>query len=146
MELLSAIEIAEFNPVTATLGGAILGFAALILLLVRGDVAGINGMLVGLLSPQKNEFGWRLSFILGLVTSGFLYKFLNGDLPNLKTTVDPSLVMVAGLLVGIGVTFARGCTSGHGICGISRFSTRSLAATITFILSGMITVYLMNHL
>ncbi|MHA7878806.1 MAG: YeeE/YedE family protein [Saccharospirillum sp.] len=140
------LELAEFNALTSFVGGLVIGFAALLLYLLRGDVAGINGMVTGLMSPVKGEWSWRLLFVVGLVLGGLVYQALGGGLTRLEPVAHGGLVIVAGLLVGIGATVGSGCTSGHGICGISRWSIRSIAATITFVTAAMLTVFVIRHL
>lgn len=139
------MEIVNFEPLNAYLGGLMLGGAAMMLYLLRGDVAGINGMVSGLLSPIKGEVSWRVLFLIGLVIGGLLYRSNGGALETLEPAVEGYWVVLAGLLVGIGATFGSGCTSGHGICGISRWSVRSMAATGTFMATAIITVFIIRH-
>ena len=139
--------IAEFNPIMSFVGGALLGLSAMLLLIFRGDVAGINGMVSGIINFKKGELGWRIHFVLGLIIGVTIYQFLAE--PNsleLDPLVDVQWVAVAGFLVGIGATFGNGCTSGHGICGMARFSRRSIVATCTFMFTAAVTVYLVHHL
>lgn len=138
------IELAEFNALNSFLGGSILGVSALLLYLLRGDVAGINGMVTGLINPLQGEWSWRLLFVVGLIAGGFIYQWVGGGL-TLEPAAHGGLVVVAGLLVGIGATIGSGCTSGHGICGIARWSIRSIAATVTFMISAMVTVFVLYH-
>jgi uncharacterized protein len=136
----------NFTPIASTLGGALIGLSASILLLFNGRVAGISGIFAGLLSPQRGDTGWRLAFVGGLLVGGVAL-FLAA--PTLfAVTYDRTLPMIAiaGVLVGVGVRLGSGCTSGHGVCGLSRLSPRSLVATVTFIFTGAVTVYLVNAL
>ncbi|HEY8427628.1 MAG TPA: YeeE/YedE thiosulfate transporter family protein [Sandaracinaceae bacterium] len=136
----------SFTPLASTLGGALIGLAASLLLLANGRIAGISGIFAGLLSPKAGEVAWRLSFVAGLVLGG-LAVFLVA--PSLFAfTADRTLPVVAigGLLVGVGVRLGDGCTSGHGVCGLSRLSPRALVATVTFIATGALTVLLVRVL
>jgi len=139
------MEIINFDPVNAYVGGLMLGGSAMMLYLLRGDVAGINGMLTGIIKPIKGEVSWRILFLVGLVLGGLLYRGYGGALETLEPAVDGYWVVLAGLLVGIGATFGSGCTSGHGICGISRWSIRSIMATVTFMASAVVTVSIIRH-
>jgi len=127
----------------ALYGGLMIGLAAALLMVFNGRIAGISGIFAGLLQ-HPFKFHWRWAFILGLVVSPFIYQLLFtlpvvSSIPNMGTTI------FAGLLVGIGTRLGNGCTSGHGVCGIARFSKRSLVATCTFMLTGMLTVFIMRH-
>lgn len=134
----------EFTPLSAAFGGALIGLSAVSLLWLNGRVAGISGILYGVFTRQSSERNWRLLFILGLVLGGLLYQQLTG-LPLMSRQNFPlPLLIVAGLLVGIGTRLGSGCTSGHGVCGVSRFSNRSILATITFIAFGMATTTVMR--
>lgn len=136
----------NFTPIASTVGGALIGLSASILLLFNGRIAGISGIFAGLLSPQRGDTGWRVAFVAGLLVGG-LALFLAA--PALfAVTYDRTLPMVAvaGLLVGLGVRLGAGCTSGHGVCGLSRLSPRSLVATLTFIATGALTVVVVRLL
>jgi len=136
----------NFTPVSAVLGGVLIGLGAAAMLLFEGRIAGISGIVAGLLKPEKGETGWKAAFVLGLLAGGLL---LRAALPGSYDfgIIRPYGVLVAaGLLVGFGTRLANGCTSGHGVCGISRFSPRSIMATLVFIASGAFVVYLVNHL
>ncbi len=132
-----------FTPISLV-GGLILGVATIILLLGIGRIAGISGIGASLLKPKRVEM-WQVLFILGLIAAPLLYQLVV-PLPMVQITSSLPLLIVAGLLVGFGTRLGSGCTSGHGICGNARLSPRSLAATLTFILFGMITVYIGRHL
>ncbi|QED29839.1 YeeE/YedE family protein [Microvenator marinus] len=129
--------------ITAALGGGIIGLASALLLAFNGRIAGISGITGGLISPTRGEVSWRLMFLIGLLGGGFLMALL---MPEAFTASPRSTfwVVAAGLLVGFGTRLGSGCTSGHGVCGLSRFSPRSLVATLTFIGAGMVTVALFN--
>lgn len=135
-----------FTPLSATLGGVMIGASAALFLLLNGRIAGISGILGGLLTPPSRETWWRAAFLAGLVLAPLVYAGLGGSL--LSVTVDASftLLVVAGLLVGFGARLGAGCTSGHGVCGIGRGSPRSLAATGTFMAVAILTVFVTRHL
>lgn len=130
----------------ATAGGALIGLASAMMMLFQGRIAGISGIFAGLLSPTRGDLLWRALFVGGLALGGLLMFALQPDLfPSSFSTSAPATI-AAGLLVGFGTRLGSGCTSGHGICGISRFSARSIAATLTFIATGAATVYITHHL
>ncbi|MFA6053618.1 MAG: YeeE/YedE family protein [Methylobacter sp.] len=126
-------------------GGLLIGVAAAMFVLLNGRIAGISGILGGLLQADKGDKLWRVLFLLGMATAPFVYQ-ITSDLPPVTIEAGTMQLIIAGLLVGLGTSFASGCTSGHGICGISRGSIRSIAATLTFMMAGFITVYLTRHL
>lgn len=135
----------NFTPWASLLGGMLIGIATAILILFNGRIAGISGILGGLVKPRMDDVDWRLAFVLGLLLSSIVWDvFLPTQLPLIET--NNTTIIVAGLLVGIGTRFGSGCTSGHGICGLSRASPRSIVATLTFMLVGFITVYIVRHL
>ncbi|MGG1355614.1 YeeE/YedE family protein [Psychrobacter pacificensis] len=136
------IDWQAFTPISLV-GGLMLGVATVILLLGIGRIAGISGIFSSLLKPKRVEM-WQILFILGLVISPVLYR-LARPLPNVEISTSLPLLIVAGLLVGFGTRLGSGCTSGHGICGNARLSPRSLAATVTFMLLGIVTVYIGRH-
>jgi uncharacterized protein len=129
----------------AIAGGVLIGLASSLLILLNGRIAGISGILGGLLHPGTNDVAWRFTFLAGLVVSPLVYGLL-ATLPVVEVEAKPWLLILAGLLVGFGTRLGSGCTSGHGVCGIARVSRRSIAATLVFIASGMLTVYVMRHL
>ena len=135
----------HFTPVSALAGGVLIGIAVSILLWVNGTIAGISGILGGLVSGARGEVGWRLVFLAGLVLGNLLYRAIAGEVPISIDTPLPALA-VAGLMVGFGTRIGAGCTSGHGICGIARFSTRSIVATAVFMTTGAATVFVIRHL
>jgi len=129
----------EFTPMTAAIGGALIGLSAVLLLWLNGRVAGVSGILYGVFTRHSAERDWRLLFVVGLVMGGAIYQWVT-ELPLMTRDDFPLPVLViAGLLVGVGTRLGSGCTSGHGVCGISRFSLRSFLATATFIATGIIT-------
>ena len=138
------IDWAAFTPYSALAGGALIGIAAALLLLLNGRIAGISGILGGLLRPQPGDIGWRAAFISGLVFAPLLFAAA-APLPSAILNTPTPLLISAGLLVGIGTRYGSGCTSGHGVCGIARLSPRSLIATMTFMAAGFVTTYLLRH-
>jgi len=127
------------------LGGALIGLAATLLLLVHGRVAGISGICSGVLSPGTADWLWRFAFIVGLVITGFIAFEQTPEAFEFGVKRSPGAVAAAGLMVGIGTTIGSGCTSGHGVCGISRLSVRSIVATCTFMATGALAAFLVNH-
>lgn len=135
----------EFTPLHALLGGLLIGSSAVLLLWLNGRIAGVTGMLTGLLVKPSAAQIWRLLFLLGLVAGAALYGLLS-DTPTPQRQGFPTwLLIAAGLLTGYGTAQANGCTSGHGVCGLARFSARSLVATCTFLLVAMVTTYGLRH-
>lgn len=138
------IDWAHFTPWTSLAGGVLIGAAAAMLLLLNGKIAGISGILGGLLRPGAGDIGWRVAFITGLMAAPLLYR-LAAPLPAVQIDAGTTLLVVAGLLVGAGTRYGSGCTSGHGVCGLSRLSPRSLVATATFMAAGFVTVFVVRH-
>lgn len=139
------IDWIDFTPWSSLAGGILLGIAASLFILVNGRILGISGIVGGLLRPRGGDAGWRVSFLLGLFAAPLLYMAVAGPL-EIEVDAGWGAVVLAGLLVGIGTRYGAGCTSGHGICGLSRLSPRSLAATLAFMGAGFATVYLVRHL
>jgi uncharacterized protein len=136
-----------FTPVASLVGGALIGASASALLVVNGRVAGISGMLGGLVRPRAGEWGWRLSFVAGLVAVGVAFALFRPELvPSIPLGARLPWIVAAGLFVGFGTQLGNGCTSGHGVCGISRLSKRSIAATLTFMFTGALSAYAGQHL
>ncbi|SDM28570.1 hypothetical protein SAMN05216360_101438 [Methylobacterium phyllostachyos] len=135
-----------FTPVSAILGGAMIGGSASLLLILNGRIAGISGILGGILAPPSRETAWRAAFVAGLVLAPLAYAGLEGSLPPVTVEASFPLLILAGLLVGFGARLGSGCTSGHGVCGIGRGSPRSLAATGIFMTVAVLTVLVMRHL
>ncbi len=139
------IDWLSFTPIPSLLGGMILGLAASLYALLHGRILGISGIISGLLRPQANDFAWRFTLVLGLASAPFLAAFF-GAFPIVEIDSSWLAIVIAGLLVGFGSQYGSGCTSGHGICGLSRLSPRSLAATLAFICAGFVTVFVTRHL
>lgn len=139
------IDWTHFTPWSSLFGGLLIGTAAAMLLLFNGRIAGISGIVGGLLRPAGDDVGWRIAFLLGLIGAPLLYA-IAVPLPAVRIDADTATLVVAGLLVGLGTRYGSGCTSGHGVCGLSRLSPRSMVATACFMLAGFVTVYLVRHL
>lgn len=134
-----------FTPWTSLAGGLLIGLSAALLLLFNGRIAGISGIVGGLLKPARGDIGWRIAFIAGLVIAPLVYA-LATPLPQVHVEAHYPVLLIAGLLVGVGTRYGAGCTSGHGICGLSRRSPRSVMATVAFMFAGFVTVYVARHL
>ncbi|MGZ3182110.1 MAG: YeeE/YedE family protein [Telluria sp.] len=139
------IDWLHFTPGPALAGGILIGLAAAMLVLMNGRIAGISGILGGLLAPKIGDIGWRAAFVLGLVLAPLAYGLV-AALPARQVDAGYPALVVAGLLVGVGTRYGSGCTSGHGVCGLSRLSPRSLAATLAFMGAGFATVFALRHL
>ncbi len=134
----------NFTPWASLAGGILLGLASAIFILVNGRILGISGIIGGLLRPKTDDAGWRIAFVLGMLAAPLLYMLVAGPV---SATVNAGwgTMVLAGLLVGVGTRYGSGCTSGHGVCGLSRLSPRSLAATLAFMGAGFAIVFLMRH-
>ena len=139
-----SIDFAHFTPGAALVGGLIIGLAAAVLVLANGRIAGISGILGGLLPRPRGDMDWRIAFLAGLVAAPLLAAALGHPVVP-EIAAGWGEVLAAGFLVGIGTRYAGGCTSGHGVCGLSRGSVRSLVATLTFMAAGIVTVFVMHH-
>jgi hypothetical protein len=139
------LDTLHFTPGMSLLGGLLIGTASALFILANGRIAGISGILGGLLRPTSGDVIWRVAFLLGLIVAPAV---LSPFIVTVTTTIDagPTTLIIAGILVGIGARYGGGCTSGHGICGLSRLSPRSLIATLAFMGSGMAIVFAMRHL
>lgn len=134
-----------FTPWSALAGGLLIGTAAGMFVLLNGRIAGISGVLGGLLRPVRADIGWRAAFVLGLVGAPLVYAVF-ASVPQLQIDAGTGTLIAAGLLVGVGTRYGAGCTSGHGVCGLSRLSPRSLVATLVFMGAGFATVWVLRHL
>lgn len=137
------IDWTHFTPLASAAGGLVIGAAASMLILFCGRVAGISGILGALISRANKDKGWRIAFLLGMVLSPLIWR-LAAPLPEISIAASWPMLVVAGLLVGVGTRYGSGCTSGHGVCGLSRLSLRSLVATLTFMAAAFITVWLVG--
>ncbi len=135
----------NFTPISSLLGGALIGFSAVLLLLFLGRIAGISGIMSGVIAQQGTERHWRVLFLIGLVLGALLVALLAPDQLSLREGYPTWLLIIGGLFVGYGTRLGNGCTSGHGVCGLALFSKRSLVATLVFMASAMLTVYLLRH-
>jgi len=139
-----SIDFAHFTPGTALIGGLIIGLAAAVLVLGNGRIAGISGVVGGLLQWPRGDVDWRIAFLIGLIGAPIIAALLGHPVvPDIAAGWGE--VLAAGFLVGIGTRYAGGCTSGHGVCGLSRGSVRSLVATLTFMAAGIVTVFVIRH-
>ena len=140
-----SIDWQSFTPWASLAGGILIGAAASLLILFNGRIAGISGIIGGLFHPRKNDINWRVAFIAGLVGAPLIYRIFT-ELPAIQIDADNGILIAAGLIVGVGTRYGSGCTSGHGVCGLSRLSPRSLVATITFMAAGFASTYVVHHL
>jgi uncharacterized membrane protein YedE/YeeE len=138
------IDWASFTPWSALAGGVLIGIAASLLILLTGRIAGVAGIIGGLMRPSEGDAGWRIAFAVGMVLAPLLF-LVTATLPPLEIGAGYPMLVAGGLLVGIGTRYGSGCTSGHGVCGMARLSPRSIVATLAFMLAGFVTVYLVRH-
>lgn len=134
-----------FTPWSALVGGMLIGLATALFVLLNGRIAGISGVLGGLLKPLAGDVLWRVAFVAGLIVAPLVYTLVS-VVPAVQIDAEYGALIAAGLLVGVGTRYGAGCTSGHGVCGLSRLSLRSLVATATFMGAGFVTVFAMRHL
>ena len=141
------IDWEHFTPWASLGGGVLLGIASALFVLLNGRILGISGIVGGLLAPRRGDIGWRLAFLLGMGAAPFVFAALMPPelLPVVRIDASEPVVALAGVLVGIGPRYGSGCTSGHGVCGLSRLSPRSLVATLSFMAAGFAIVYLLRH-
>ena len=138
------IDWTHFTPWAALAGGVLLGLASALFVLLNGRILCISGIVGGLLRPRAGDMGWRLAFVLGMLVAPGLYWLVVGPTQP-RIDANWGMVVIAGLLVGVGTRYGSGCTSGHGVCGLSRMSPRSLVATLAFMGAGFVTVFLIRH-
>lgn len=136
--------LTSFTPLSATIGGALIGLAAVLLFRLNGRIAGISGITHGLLASEGAELVWRVLFVAGLIAGGLIYGLVSSNPITAPPPIPMPLVILAGLIVGAGTRLGSGCTSGHGICGIARFSIRSIIATATFLACGVVTATIVH--
>ena len=136
----------EFTPMMSLLGGALIALSAVLLMAFHGRIAGMTGILTSLLPPVSTDWAWRAAFIAGAIVAPMLILSLSDHAIAYSSPVPTPWVIIGGLIVGVGVYFGSGCTSGHGVCGMARLSPRSIAATVTFLGTAMITVFVIRHL
>ena len=136
----------EFTPALSATGGILIGLASVMLMAALGRIAGISGMIGGLLPPvTAGEWGWRLAFLAGMIAAPVVLLAATGSMPVIEVPSSTGMLVIGGILVGIGVSYGSGCTSGHGVCGMARLSARSIAATLTFMLTTGVTVFVIRH-
>ena len=135
----------SFTPVSALVGGALIGAAAVLLMWLNGRIAGISGIFSSILTLRAGDRAWRLCFVAGLVIAPLVYTALGGALPDVTPAASWPVVILGGFLVGVGTQLGGGCTSGHGVCGMSRLSARSIAATVVFMTMAGVTVFIVRH-
>ena len=138
--------VTEFTPWASLTGGILIGLASVLLMLLRGRVFGATGILAGVLTPtNSSDWTWRALLLAGMVTGPLLYSLLFGQMPVIQVPVSTPMMVIGGVIVGVGVTYGSGCTSGHGVCGMARLSPRSIVATAVFMLFTFLTVYVVRH-
>lgn len=135
-----------FTPVSASIGGALIGLSTVMLMALRGNVLGATGILAGFMNPKNtSDWAWRAAILLGMISGPVVYMLATGAMPAVEVPVTKTMMVLGGILVGIGVTYGSGCTSGHGICGMARLSRRSIVATATFMATTALTVFVVRH-
>ena len=134
----------DFTPIQSLIGGMMIGLSAVFLMALHGRVAGMTGILTGIIPPAAPDWPWRAAFLAGAIVAPVIYLAAGGVIP-FEVPVSTAALAIGGLLVGIGVHFGNGCPSGHGICGLARLSPRSLAAVLTFMLTAFVTVFVVRH-
>lgn len=135
-----------FTPLQSLGGGALIGIASVLLMATMGRVMGATGILAGILQPENlADWSWRAAVLVGMISGPIAVMLLTGEFPTVQVPVSTTMLVIGGFIVGIGVTFGAGCTSGHGVCGMARLSPRSFTATITFMITTAITVYVIRH-
>lgn len=135
----------NFTPLSASIGGALIGLSAVLLMALNGRIAGISGVLSGATFGEAGDRGWRIMFVIGLIAAPLIYLLFSGKRPDFQMTSNWPLIVAGGLLVGFGTRLGSGCTSGHGVCGLSRLSIRSLVSVALFMGAGVATVAVMRH-
>ena len=135
----------DFTPVSGLVGGLLIGLAVTLMMLLNGRIAGISGIVGGLVTPKAGDTGWRVAFVAGLLLGALAYILAVGGRTPVEVLASPPVILIGGLLVGFGTRLGSGCTSGHGLCGLARFSRRSIVATAVFFGVAMLTVFLTRH-
>jgi uncharacterized membrane protein YedE/YeeE len=138
--------VTQFTPLQSLVGGGLIGLSAALLMMLHGRIAGITGVLSGLLPPIARDADWRIAFLAGLIAAPFAYIWVAGSGPLFASPASMPALVIGGALVGAGVSLGSGCTSGHGVCGLARFSRRSLVAVLCFMSTAVITVFVVRHL
>lgn len=135
----------EFTPLASTIGGILIGVSAILLMALHGRIAGMTGILGGVLPPPASDWHWRAAFLAGAILAPAVWLAATGMPIGFEVPVNMTMMIVGGLIVGVGVTFGSGCTSGHGVCGMARFSPRSIVATLVFMATTFATVFVVRH-
>ncbi len=136
----------EFTPWASLFGGLLIGLASVLLMAFQGRILGATGILAGLISPASSgDWAWRAALVAGMITAPAIYLAFTGAWPQIEKPVSTPMLVIGGIIVGLGVTYGSGCTSGHGVCGVSRLSVRSIVATLTFMATTAVTVYVIRH-
>lgn len=136
--------ITEFTPYESLFGGVLIGLSAIMLMAFNGRIAGMTGILTGVLPPYAKDNAWRIAFLVGAITGPVIYTLAGGVVPFAVPITTPAMI-IGGLIVGVGVTYGSGCTSGHGVCGMARLSPRSIVATLVFMVATFATVFVVRH-
>ena len=138
--------VTEFTPIASILGGGLIGLASVLLMLTLGRIMGATGILAGALSPlSSTDFAWRVAILAGMVSGPVALLLFTGEMPAIQVPISTAMLILGGFIVGVGVTYGSGCTSGHGVCGMARLSRRSMVATLTFMAATALTVYVIRH-
>lgn len=136
----------DFTPIQSLIGGGLIGVASVLLMLTLGRVLGATGILAGVFQPSSGtDWSWRAALLAGMVSAPAAILAVTGQMPEIQVPVSTPMMIIGGFIVGLGVTFGSGCTSGHGVCGMARLSPRSIVATITFMIFTAATVYVVRH-
>jgi uncharacterized membrane protein YedE/YeeE len=136
-----------FTPLQSLAGGAIIGLASVLLMATIGRIMGATGILGGFIQPTSTaDWSWRAVILLGMISGPIAIQFATGTMPEVQVPVSTAMLLLGGFIVGVGVTFGGGCTSGHGVCGMARLSPRSIVATLTFMFTTALTVFVMRHI
>jgi uncharacterized membrane protein YedE/YeeE len=138
-------KVENFTPIASLIGGILIGLSASAMLLWMGRIAGISGIVGGIVSWQRNDVLWRIAFVGGLLAGGFIVRLIAPQLLQVEIVRSTGVLILGGVMVGVGARLGNGCTSGHGVCGIGRLSRRSIVATVIFIVVGAAAVYVVNH-
>lgn len=144
--MVTEIAATEFTPIASLIGGVLIGTAAVLLMALQGRIFGATGILAGFLTPaNSSDWSWRAVLLAGMASGPLAYAFFTGQFPAVDVPISTGALIVGGFIVGIGVSYGSGCTSGHGVCGMARLSPRSIVATLSFMVATAVTVYVIRH-
>lgn len=135
----------EFTPIASSIGGVLIGLSAILLMAFHGRIAGMTGILGGVIPPLASDWQWRAAFLVGAIAAPAIWLATTGTPIGFEVPISTTMMVIGGLIVGVGVTFGSGCTSGHGVCGMARFSPRSIVATVVFMAATFVTVFVVRH-